>query len=245
MMKYLLFTIGCLYGVGTVAQKQVETREQAWTAYFNQTRFTKRSGLWADMHLRMTGNFVNNTSVTIARAAYVYYITDNTRLSSGYGYVTAYNTSGPDIPEHRPWQQIQWFDKRKGYNLMQYFRVEERFRRNVVANELTDDYTYSWRFRYNMAFTIPLVGKEVKPGVPFLFLNDELHVSAGKNVGNNYFDQNRFFVGFGHTFSPSLNANLGYLNVFQQLPGDARFVNIHAIRLFVFHSLDLRSKDQD
>jgi hypothetical protein len=238
MMKYLLFTIGCLYAVDVTAQKQVETREQTWVAYFNQTRFTKRSGLWLDLHLRLTDQFVNQRALSIARAGYIFYITDNTRLTSGYSYITQYGVNGnPNVPEHRPWQQIQWFDKRKGYNLMQYFRVEERYRRRTQAGELLNDYNFNWRFRYAMALTIPLTGKEVAPNVPFLFLNDEIHVNAGKEIVNNYFDQNRLFVGVGYQFTKSLNAQLGYLNVFQQLPAPNRFVNTHALRLFVFHNL--------
>ena len=225
--------------------KEFETREQTWFGYFNQTRFTKRSGLWLDLHLRLTNDFVKQKNLSILRAGYTYYISDQVRLTAGYAYVTQYGLSPeePDVPEHRPWQQIQWFEKKNGFNLMQWFRIEERFRTKVAAGELTDSYNFNWRFRYNFALTIPLRGKVVQAKTPFLFFNDEIHINAGKEIVNNYFDQNRLFLGFGYQFTSHLNAQLGYMYVFQQLPAGNEYAHIHAIRFFVFHNLDLRSKE--
>lgn len=227
------------------AQKETEVRDQTWLGYFNQTRFTKRSGLWVDLHYRLTGDFTHERSVNIARVAYIYYISDQVRLMGGYAYAKhfSHGTAAPDVPEHRPWQQIQWFDKKNGFNLMQWFRVEQRFRRTVAAGELTDDYNFNWRLRYNFALTLPLKGKQVAAKTPFLFFNDEIHINAGKEIVNNYFDQNRAFLGVGYQFTSHLNAHLGYMNVFQQLPAGNRYVNINAIRLFVFHNIDLRKGD--
>jgi hypothetical protein len=151
--------------------------------------------------------------------------------------------SSPDIPEHRLWQQIQWFEKKSWLTMMQWVRLEERFRRKVDQGELTSEYNFNYRVRYAMAFTIPLKGKTVTPGTPFVFVNNEVMVSFGSEVVNNYFDQNRFFVGVGYQFTQQLNAQIGYLNVFQQLPPYATFRHIDALRLFVFHNLDFRNND--
>jgi hypothetical protein len=227
-------------------EKEFETREQAWFAYLNQTRFTNKSGLWVDLHLRMTNEFVKDVGLTIARAGYIYYLTDQTRLTAGYAYITQYGQNGtPNINEHRPWQQIQWFEKKSWYSLMQYIRLEERFREQVSNGEVLDDYLFSYRVRYNIAMTIPLKGKEVQPKIPFVFVNNELHINFGEEIVNNYFDQNRLFVGLGYQFTSQLNAHLGYLYVFQQLPEGNKYVNTNAIRLFVFHNLDFRSRDTE
>lgn len=222
-------------------QKEIEDREQVWMAYFNQTRFTNRSGIWLDLHFRMN-EVVERKSVSIARLGYTYYLADQLRLTAGYGYITAYsqNPALPHVPENRLWQQVQWFSKGKHVSLMQYFRVEERYLRRVTDGKLSDDTRFNWRFRYNFAMTIPLNSPEVSAGVWFAFLNDELHVNAGKNIVNNYFDQNRVFAGLGYQFTSNLNAQVGYLNVFQQLPAGNRYVNVNSLRLFVFHNLDLR-----
>lgn len=225
-------------------EKEITYREQTWLAYFNQTRFSEKWGLWTDLHLRFTDNYADRLGLSIIRVAPMYYLTDQTRLTAGYAYITAYNTDdNPNIPEHRLWQQIQWFEKKKHFNMMQYFRVEERFRGQLVAGELSDDYLYTWRFRYSMALTIPLKKGGVAPKTPFIFLNDEIHINAGKNITNNYFDQNRLFAGLGYQFTNQLNAQLGYLFVFQQLTAPNTFVHIDAIRFFVFHNLDFRNTD--
>jgi hypothetical protein len=90
---------------------------------------------------------------------------------------------------------------------------------------------------------IPLAGKEISPKTPFLFITNEVFINAGKNIVNNYFDPNRFSVGLGYQFATHLNAQFGYMNVFQQLPAGNKYVNSDAIRLFIFHNLDLRRND--
>ena len=154
----LLFAAGDCLG----QSKVTEAREQTWFGYFNQTRFTKRSGMWVDVHFRLTNNFVEQKNLSIIRAGYTYYISDQVRLTAGYAYATQYGlTEGvPDAPEHRPWQQIQWVEKKKGFNMMQWFRVEERFRSKIENSSLSDEYDFNWRFRYNISFTIPLKGHD-------------------------------------------------------------------------------------
>jgi hypothetical protein len=227
-----------------LAQKEIEVRDQTWFAYFNQTRFTNKSGLWIDLHYRFTDDFLKESSVSISRIAYQYYLSDQVRLLAGYAYVRHFSHTNtlPDIPEHRPWQQIQWLDRKNGFSLNQWLRIEQRYRKKVSDGELIDDYSFNWRFRYNFSLTFPLRGKEVVAKTPFLFFNDELHINAGKEILNNYFDQNRLFLGLGYQFTPNLNAHLGYMYVFQQLPAAERFIHINAIRFFVYHNLDLRKK---
>ncbi len=210
-----------------------------WIGYFNQTRFTQRSGVWADLHLRQNDSFILETHAFLGRLAYIYYVNDRTRLTAGYAYQLQPGTHGKkDVPEHRAWQQIQWMEKKPFLAMMQWARFEQRFHQRGGD----DEFTFSnYRLRYNLAFTFPLTRKEVQPKTPFIFTNNEVFVNFGKNIVNNYFDQNRFFVGFGYQFTHHLNAQLGYMNVFQQLPAGNEYVSSDAIRLFVFHSIDLRS----
>ena len=242
---FILIVLFTTPGLLLFGQKQVDERNQTWFAYFNQTRFTEKSGLWFDQHYRLNDDFIKENSVSISRIGYTYFLSDQVRLTAGYGFVRHFShaPATPDISEHRPWQQIQWLEKKKWFSMSQYLRLEERYRPVVVNGESTSSYNFNWRFRYNFAITFPLKGSTLEAGEPFFFLNDELHINAGKRVNNNYFDQNRFFAGFGYQFTSTLNAQLGYLYVFQQQPVPDQFVHINAIRLFVFHNLDLRNKD--
>jgi hypothetical protein len=235
-----------LPGFAFSQQKDTEYFQQLWLAYCNQTRLTNRSGIWLDLHIRLNDN-LSEPAVSIFRGAYLFYLSDQTRLASGYAFATQYapqGSSSPDVSEHRLWQQIQWFEKKKWFSTMQWLRLEERFRRKVEEGTLTSDYNFNYRIRYAVAFTIPLKGKQVTPQTPFVFINNELMINFGSEIVNNYFDQNRFFVGVGYQFTSALNAQIGYLNVFQQLPAYSTFRNIDAIRLYVFHNLDFRQNDQ-
>lgn len=229
-----------------LAQKDIEHDEQIWLGYLNQTRFTNKSGFWLDVHFRFSDDFTGRLGQNIFRPGYIYFLTDQVRLSAGYAYATTYSATEdtPDIPEHRPWQQIQWYDKRKHFTMMQYVRLEERFRRSVEGTELLDEYDFNYRIRYLISFTIPLKGKSVEPKTPFIFVNDEVMINFGEEIVYNYFDQNRFFVGVGYQFTKHLNAQIGYLNVFQQRATGNQYNRVDAIRLFVFHNLDFRKMNE-
>jgi hypothetical protein len=245
MRKILCLSLFATLALYTQGQNKTVTQvEQTWFGYFNQTRFTQRSGLWFDPQIRLTDNFTNRVGLTIFRLGYIYFLQDNVRLTAGYGHITSYSGSdvAPDIPEHRPWQQIQWFDKRKHFTMMQYVRLEERFRRKASGDVLLDEYLFNYRLRHNISFTIPLKAGGVQPNTPFIFVNNEVMINAGKEIVNNYFDQNRFFAGLGYQFTKTLNAQVGYLNVFISQPTPYTYTDAHAIRLFVFHNLDFRKE---
>ena len=95
-----------------------------------------------------------------------------------------------------------------------------------------------FRVRYNFSFFIPLKGKELAPKTPFAAITNEVFLNFGSNITYNTFDQNRLFVGFGYQFTKHLNAQLGYMNVYQQEPKGNSYISTDAIRLFVlfFHT---------
>ncbi|MGV3588521.1 MAG: DUF2490 domain-containing protein [Adhaeribacter sp.] len=247
--KYLLF-LGLVYLVipvcyGQTAAKQVTDREQAWLGYFNQTRLSDKFSLWLDVHARRN-DFLDRWAQTIVRPGLTYHISDHTRFTAGYAYVSSWPASETEKtirPEHRPWQQINWSGRSRKLQTNQWVRLEERFNRNIANDKLQDGYHFNFRARYMIALMVPLKGDVIEQGVPFLVLNDEVHVNFGKEILYNYFDQNRLFAGIGYPFAKNLNAQLGYMQVFQQLPAGNRFFKTHALRLFVFHTLDFRKKE--
>jgi Protein of unknown function (DUF2490) len=142
------------------SQKDIDYDEQSWLGYLNQTRLTNRSGLWLDLHLRLGDHFIHAPTISMVRGAYLFYLNDQNRLASGYAHIIQYSATekAPNVPEHRLWQQLQWFEKKNWLSLMQYVRLEERFRRKVEANELISDYSFNYRVRYAMAeIRIPLL----------------------------------------------------------------------------------------
>lgn len=221
------------------SQKYVVEHEQTWIGYYNQLRLTGKSGLWTDLHLRLTDHYTREKAMLLTRIGYIYYANDRVRLAGGYTYAHRYNQLGVRrVPEHRPWQQIQWVSRKIGFDFTEAFRLEQRFRKDGSSG--SRGFSFNWRLRYTIAFMIPLKDKVLRPKAPYLLLSNEININAGKQIVNNYFDQNRSFAGLGYQFSPKLHANVGYLFIFQQDARPQYYNRTHAIRLFVYHNVDFR-----
>jgi hypothetical protein len=224
--------------------KNVTDVQQVWLGYFNQSRFTDKFGIWVDLHLRTQDDFTKDLMLGIARFGLTYYLNDATKFTAGYAFVNHFPAEGhKDIsqPEHRPWQQLQWHTKYNYTRLMQYIRLEERFRRKIANDStLAEGNNFNFKVRYNLFYEIPLTRAGTGTGALSAVLNDELHINFGKQVLYNYFDQNRAFIGLKVNTSAHDNIQLGYMNVFQQLASGNRFRNAHVIRLSYLQNLDWR-----
>lgn len=224
--------------------KQTENVSQVWVGYFNQTRFSDKWELWLDLHLRTKENVVSGLSQSVARVGITYYLNDDLKLTMGYAYFNhfpAENHKNISQPEHRPWQQLQWPTRYPKLRLMQRLRLEERWRRKILnEDEFDHGYLFNFRIRYSFLSQFPLNKKHFQPGTLSLVLNDEIHVNFGKQIVNNYFDQNRFFAGLAYHVNKHDNFQFGYMNIFQQLAAGNRYRSNHVARLFYFPNIDLR-----
>jgi hypothetical protein len=226
--------------------KQTTSVQQIWFGYFNQTRFSNKFGAWADLHIRTKEDFFTNFSQGIIRVGLTYYVHDATKITAGYAFVNHFPAEGHkniSQPEHRPWQQLQWHTKYGNKRSMQWVRLEERYRRKVLNDStLADGYAFNFRLRYNFMLQVPLSSKGIVPKSFSFITNDEVHVNFGKEIVYNYFDQNRFFIGFGYHTNAHDHLQIGYMNVFQQLPAGNKYRSTHTARIFYFHNLDMRRK---
>lgn len=247
LKKNFCFAIVLMMTVATMAQKKSTSENQVWGSYNNQTRLSNKWGLWGDFHLRTKENYFNDFSTGIARVGLMYYLSDNTKLTAGYAYVHNYPQAGhTDIarPEHRPWQQVQWHNKFPNLRLMQYVRLEERFRRKIKDNdELAGGYNFNWRTRYNILVNFALNKKPFAPKTISYFINDEVHINFGNEIVYNSFDQNRLFAGLQYHANSHDVLQVGLMYLFQQLPSGNNYRHIYAPRISYFHNLDLRKKD--
>ena len=113
MLKKILLSIAILGSLElpVIAQNKTTIHaEQLWLGYFNQTRFSNKWGMWADLHLRTKEDFFTNFSSGIIRLGLTYYLNNETKLTAGYAYVNHFpsdNHKNISMPEHRPWQQDQ------------------------------------------------------------------------------------------------------------------------------------------
>ena len=227
-------------------EKHIHNREQTWLGYFNQTRISNRFGFWLDVHYRQTDNFIDRPFQLLIRQALTYFIKDNIRVHVGYVLAEHFPAKGLSTirPEHRGWQQIWWNQKYPGFSTLQWLRLEERFNKKITNDVLSEETTLTFRLRYNLSFFIPLKGKEIVAKTPFVAVMDEVFLNFGGNVVYNTFDQNRFFAGVGYQFNKHLNAQLGYMKIFQQEATGNNYISSDVVRLFFFHNLDLRKSNE-
>ena len=162
------------------------------------------------------------------------------KLSLAYAYVTNYpdNPDNVSIPELRPWQQYQintTFGKNGKNGIMQWFRLEERFRRKTANDSmLAKGHNFNFRFRYNLFYDLPL-GKKLK-NLSF-FVNNELYLNFGKKVVYNYFDQNHLNFGLKYQFKKfSDNIQISYQHVFQQLASGNNYKRADCLRILYIHN---------
>lgn len=248
LRKLMLFILCTSVTLSLFAQqKNIVPYNQIWLGYANQTRLSNKWGFWAETQLRTQDHFTEELSSVFARIGATYYLNDQTRLTAGYGYFHNFSpANGANIAtyEHRPWQQIQWFTRYPSVSLMQWFRLEERYRRNLAdADHLDNSYAFNFRMRYNFLMQVPLSkNNKFKPGSFSWILNDEVHVNFGKEVVYNTFDQNRFFTGFSYQTNKTDNIQFGYMNLFQQMASGNTYRSLHTIRIIYFHNLDLRKQ---
>jgi hypothetical protein len=227
-------------------EKQTQHFNQVWLAYLNQARLSNKWGLWLDLHLRTKDDFFTNFSQSIIRPGLTYYLSDATKLTAGYAYVRNYPADGhKDVtqPEHRFWQQVQWHTKYTRIRTMQYLRLEQKFKRKILNDSmLASGYNFNYKIRYNFSMQTPLTKNGFGPHGFAFVVNDELHINFGKQIVYNYFDQNRFFIGFGYQTTKTDQLQFGYMNVFQELASGHQYRSINAARIFYFHNVDLRKK---
>lgn len=223
--------------------KQITHANQVWYGYYPQLRLSKHYGLWADFELHQKDHFVSNLSQSVFRLAGTYYINDNSKLTAGYTFIDYYPAEKHlhiSQPEHAGWQQVQWFTNYRKKKMMQWIRLEERFRRNVIDDyTLANSYTYTWRARYNIYYTLPLSKKGIAAHKISAAIGDEIYINFGKHIVNNYLDQNRIFLGFSYMVNSHDNLVFGYMNSFQQQPAGNQYKAMNVVRLSFFENIKL------
>lgn len=245
MIKRYLVVLFLLFAASANGQKQIANHRAVWFGYFNQSRLSDKWGIWLDVHARRT-QFLDRWATQLIRPGITYYVNDHFRITAGYAYARSFPAPGLHTvrPENRLWQQVLWTTRNKRLHTQQWIRIEERFNRKISQDKLQNGSDFNFRFRYLLNLMVPINRTYIEPNTVFFAFNNEIHINAGKQITYNLFDQNRLFVGMGYQFTKGLNLQVGYMNQFQQLPSGNHFNSNHVLRIFAFHNLDLRKKQE-
>lgn len=130
---------------------------------------------------------------------------NNNNLLVGYGYILSHRqvvapNEEVEINEHRIFQQFVTKQKFGRVNLQHRYRFEQRW----------VDSDFKVRFRYFLAFSIPLNKKMMEDKTIYLSAYNEIFI----NSRNNIFDRNRLYGGIGYKLNKSIRFEIGYMNQF-------------------------------
>ena len=239
----IAFLLVAMQFTNAQTSKNITTINQVWLTYNNQVKFNNKWELVTDFNLRSKEKFVHDLSISIVRFGITYYLSPETKLTTGYAWANYFpgdNHKNISQTEHRPWQQIQWETKHGKNKLIQWIRLEERFKHKILNDHtLGEGYNFNYRLRLHLRYELPINKKIIVPGSLALIISDEVNVNFGKEIINNYFDQNRFFTGFKYQTGVHTSLQFGYLNIFQQLSAGNQYKNVNALRASFYQNIDL------
>ena len=193
-----------------------------WAIYFGNYGLAPRWSLFADAQQRHTTE-PQNQRQTMLRLGIQRSLTDRSSFLVGAAGIPSQIVGEESKFEFRIFEQFI-SDHRWGRSYVRHrFRLEQRF----LGNELLRQ-----RLRYFVLLNIPLTGPNQAPGVPYLSAYNELFVQGS---AKGYWDRNRFFLGLGYSFSPSLRMEFGAMAQ-TSATGTALQWNAFMLHSIPFHS---------
>ncbi len=193
-----------------------------WAIYFGNYGLAPRWSLFADAQQRFTTE-PQNQRQTMLRLGIQRSLTDRSSFLVGAAGIPSQIVGEESKFEFRIFEQFM-SDHRWGRSYVRHrFRLEQRF----LGNELLRQ-----RLRYFVLLNIPLIGPNQAPGVPYLSAYNELFVQGS---AKGYWDRNRFFLGLGYSFSPSLRMEFGAMAQ-TSATGTALQWNAFMLHSIPFHS---------
>lgn len=195
-----------------------------WLMYFGANRISDRFSIHTEVQHRNYTVAPVNLEQLLLRTGLNYHISSNAMVTAGYGYIANYafegEESGPEIEEHRIWQQLILTQKLDRIKFEHRYRVEQRWVEKDYRN----------RFRYRLMFFIPVNKPALEPGSVFIGVYDEIFINSEEE----FFDRNRFYAALGYQFTGSTSVQVGMLN--QRIPAFGKWY----LQFAVFFNPDLR-----
>ena len=175
-----------------------------WLIYIGSKKVDQKWNIHHEVQYR-NYNAIGDLEQLLLRTGAGYTFSENNNLLLGYGYILSQNYIGNtdekiDIYEHRIFQQFVTKQKFGRVNLQHRYRFEQRW----------VDSDFKVRFRYFLAFSIPLNKKMMEDKTIYLSAYNEIFI----NSRNNIFDRNRLYGGIGYKLNKSIRFEIGYMNQF-------------------------------
>ena len=203
------------------ATRLFTNNENGWFMYFGTHKVSEKWGVHLEAQFR-GADIIKSEQQYLFRTGVNYHFNPQTFATVGYCYVHTAQYGGfpaqSAFPENRIWEQIQVKNQLGTVELVNRFRMEQRFVNaptlvGVLGNVYEPgDAVYTNRFRVLNRISIPFKDKTIQDKSFYVSAYDELFVNFGKNVALNIFDQNRIYIALGYKIPKIGRLEIGYLN---------------------------------
>ena len=194
-------------------QKATSEQSVIWGVLTERVKWDEK---WSSIVNLQYRAFVDKeqTAQTIINLA-SFHKSDNVTLGLGFIYFDfkrplAEGADGKNIPEWRPYQNININTKKSKLDINTRFGVEERFQKTVENGKLSHT-AFTLRFRLKWELVYKLWQGEKDNSLLFR-LSTEPMLQFGKNVDYNTFDQNRFITLLSFQPDKEWSFNTGYMH---------------------------------
>jgi hypothetical protein len=225
--------------------RDVADNGTAWLMYFGDHAVSRRWAVHAETQLRRADGpaGLRGWQQLLVRPGLIYTVAPGARVTAGYAFISTWpygeQPAADRFPEHRVWQQLQLGHATGRVAWQHRYRIEQRWVDRALDAAGARDRTYSNRARYLARATVPLRGRTLDAGEPYVSAYDELFASWGRNVGRNVFDQNRLYGAVGWRFGAATRVEGGYLQQLVLKPNGVQMERNHSLQLAVFQNAPL------
>lgn len=217
-----------------------------WIQYQLRATISDRWSLHTDVGYR-THDYFKQQAQYLIRAGIIYQLSSKVNIQAGYAYFSTnqFLNGYSEVmrPEQRLYQRLTVVQQNGRFEFRHRYRLEERFNRNISKGELQEGYTAAAvRAGYQIYVSCAINNEKTKAKTLYGFAYDELFVSFGKNIQNN-FDQNRLACGLGYQLTKDFGATLFYQYIYGQQPTGTQIYSYNVYCLGITQTLDFRKKD--
>jgi hypothetical protein len=237
LLSIFFFSIG----VKAQTEKNIDHQNLLWTRYCNQLELNNKWSVHSEFDNRIFVNPIEQ-NLFVVRFQGRYKAKEQIELGAGFAYFSVATQdpgikTGFDVPEYRGQQDISVKQSLGKITLTHRYQMEERFFRNFNKGGLADGTTFFLRFRYRIQGDYTFWKKEQQ----YLkaIISDEIMINGGNKIIKNTFDQNRIYAALQFGINPSLAAEVGYLNSFQQKASGVDYFDRNIIRISIYHKLKI------
>ncbi len=203
MNKIITALVFCLLSTVSFAQNSDLGN---WLIYFGNKQIDSKWNWHHEIQYR-NYNAIGDLEQLLLRTGIGYNLSENNNnILLGYGFINSQNFIDDtdeklSVDEHRIFQQFITRQSIGRVKLQHRYRFEQRW---------VEDQDFKLRFRYFLAFNIPLTEEDMTDNTLYLSAYNEIFLNHKENV----FDRNRLYGGLGYKLNSLVRFELGYMNQF-------------------------------